>query len=296
MLLMFTFLLTTLLTTTSVHGMNDFEQYLLAKDGWTNSAPQSARSSEALRSDGSASGGLRSLFSSLISPGRTRSRSRGWQSFFAYPFKGQEADYLTSSSMSSVSAVPIQIAESAPAAISFDMPSSSASASYAASGAGGGYQYQNGYQGQYAGQYQNQPMASTNSFVSVKPNTNQFYQDYTLQSNPMVSTNLVRGSNVSAKTQRPLQLKSFLFQPPKRRRKPTSSSSSSGATISIGGAPGGGTSIRFGKAQITFKKGSISLGPAASESRPKRYRTPARGYAPAPASRGKGVSINLGEC
>lgn len=31
--------------------------------------------------------------------------------------------------------------------------------------------------------------------------------------------------------------------------------------ISIGHSPGGGTSIRLGKAQITFKKGSISLGP-----------------------------------
>lgn len=46
-----------------------------------------------------------------------------------------------------------------------------------------------------------------------------------------------------------------------RKRTPAKAAPSSGPAISIGHSPGGGTSIRLGKAQITFKKGSISLGP-----------------------------------
>lgn len=215
-------------------------------------------------------GGLRSLFSSIATPGRNRSPTRSsWTNLFN-PFRNQEQEY-SSSSLNPISVIPIAVQEHSPAAITFDMPSN--------------YATSNGYQ------YVQQPSASSNNLVAIRSNS--IYPSYEQSHSQLQSTGLAQPTLTSTnlvkttKSQRPI----------KRRRRPKPPATS-GPTISIGGAPGGGTSIRFGKAQITFRKGSVSVGPAASETRPRRYRPrkPRPSYpTPNGNANSRGVSINLGK-
>uniref|UniRef100_T1KZY0 DUF4766 domain-containing protein n=1 Tax=Tetranychus urticae TaxID=32264 RepID=T1KZY0_TETUR len=136
-----------------------------------------------------------------------------------------------------------------------------------------------------------QPLSSTNNFVAVKPS-----QSYSPNYPSVGYASNYAGSGLVPKVNYPSPL--IKPQVGNRKRSKQQPSEASGPTISIGGAPGGGTAIRFGKAQITFKKGQISVGPASTGSSPKKYKKKQPNSAAgslSSASSSRGISLDLGQ-
>lgn len=138
--------------------------------------------------------------------------------------------------------------------------------------------------------YQPHAMESINKIVAVKPNG--FYTEHKLRL-PKIQQSENEPKNKDNFS--PQKESESLFM--KMIKKPLSR----GTTISIGGVPGGGTLIRFGKAELKFGRDGVVLGRAASENHPRRYRHQSS-FGDQMKSSSKrivkkpGVSINLGKC
>lgn len=131
-----------------------------------------------------------------------------------------------------------------------------------------------------------QAVESVNKIVAVKPAG--FYLEHKLRL-PKISES--PSSEPPPSSLPEADLESALI---KLIKKPLSR----GTSLGTRGASRGGASIRLGKAQLTLDGDGISLGPAASEARPRRFKHKSSDRIVSSSSnvqRRPGVSINLGK-